>query len=62
MFDKLPVSFIECSLTYHDLLKRVDLSDRLKERIVHVMKQREKLFMSKKWQAFMDTLKKYEEN
>ena len=54
--------FVKCSLTYHDLLKRVDLSDRLKKRIVHVMKQREKLFMSKKWQVFMDTLKKYEEN
>ena len=52
--------FVKCSLTYDDLLKRVDLSDRLKERILHVLDQRQKLFASEKWQIFMDTLNKYE--
>ena len=53
--------FVKCSLTYNDLLRRVDLSDRLKERIRHVLTQRERLFESEKWKIFMDDLKEYEE-
>ena len=45
--------FTKCSLTYDDLLRRVDLSDRLKRRIVTVAKRRRKLFKSEKWRLFM---------
>ena len=48
--------FVKCSLTYGDLLKRVDLSDILKERIRTVLDRREKLFASEKWHAFISSL------
>ena len=44
--------FVKCSLTYDDLLKRVDLSGRLKRRIRTVLRRRAKLFHSKKWTSF----------
>ena len=52
--------FTKCSLTYGDLLRRVDLSDRLKNRIVSVLEERRKLFASKKWKGFLRRLKKCE--
>ena len=51
--------FTKCSLTIDDLLRRVDLSDRLKRRISAVMKRRKKLFKSEEWKTFM---KKMEES
>ena len=45
--------FTKCSLTYDDLMRRVDLSDRLKRRITTVSKRRKKLFKSDKWKLFM---------
>ena len=50
--------FVKCSLTIEDLLKRVDLSGVLKRRIARVMKRRERLFATKKWQKFMDKMNK----
>ncbi len=44
--------FVKCSLTYDDLLRRVDLSGRLKRRIRTVLGRRERLFASKKWATF----------
>ena len=49
--------FVKCSLTYQDLLKRVDLSDSLKERIKTVMGRRIELFKSAKWCSFVRRLK-----
>lgn len=51
--------FTKCSLTHEDLLRRVDLSERLKRRIITVAKRRKKLFKSEKWKSFM---KKMEES
>ena len=48
--------FTKCSLTCEDLLRRVDLSDRLKRRIVTVLKRRKKLFKSEKWKLFMQKM------
>jgi len=45
--------FVKCSLTYDDLLCRVDLSARLKRRIRTVLARRRKLFKSEKWTNFM---------
>ena len=50
--------FVKCSLTYDDLLKRIDLSDRLKDRIRDVLRRREELFASKKWADFMNKINK----
>ena len=50
--------FVKCSLTYDDLLKRIDLSDILKDRIRDVLRRREKLFASKKWADFMNKINK----
>jgi hypothetical protein len=52
--------FTKCSLVYEDLLKRVDLSDRLKDRIRAVLAKREQLFESQKWKDFIDTLEQIE--
>ena len=49
--------FIKNSMTYDDLLRRVDLSDRLKSRIRQVLANREELFKSDKWKAFINKLK-----
>ena len=48
--------FVKCSLTYEDLLKRVDLSGRLKRRIKTVLRRRTRLFLSKKWTSFESRL------
>lgn len=48
--------FVKCSLTYDDLLKRIDLSDILKDRIRNVLQRREKLFASKKWANFVNKI------
>lgn len=50
--------FVKCSLTYDDLLKRIDLSDRLKDRIRDVLRRREELFASKKWTDFINKINK----
>ena len=52
--------FVKCSLTYDDLLRRVDLSDRLKYRIVEVLERRSALFASERWTKYLDKLKKIE--
>ena len=41
--------FVKCSLTYDDLLRRVDLSERLKDRIRDVLNRRKELFESERW-------------
>lgn len=48
--------FVKCSLTYDDLLRRVDLSGRLKRRIKTVLRRRARLFASKRWANFKATL------
>ena len=48
--------FTKCSLTYDDLLKRVDLSAKLKKRIRSVLSKRRRLFRSKKWKQFVAKL------
>ena len=48
--------FTKCSLTYDDLLRRVDLSDRLKSRIKEVLTNRRRLFESAEWKIFMKGL------
>ena len=53
-------AFTKCSLTYDDLFKRLDLSDKLKVRIAGVLSKREQLFRSKKWDTFIDKLEKIE--
>ena len=52
--------FTKCSLTYDDLFKRLDLSDKLKIRIGSVLSKREQLFRSKKWEDFILKLEKIE--
>ena len=42
-------AFVKCSLTYDDLLKRVDLSLKLTNRIKRVLRRRKKLFKSERW-------------
>ena len=56
--------FTKCSLTMGDLLRRVDLSDKLKRRIVRVAKRRKKLFKSERWKTFMKKMEesKYSDN
>ena len=48
--------FVKCSLTYDDLLRRHDLSGRLKRRIRTVLRRRTKLFASKQWANFLAKL------
>ena len=48
--------FVKCSLTYEDLLRRRDLSCFLKRRIKSVLKKRENLFKSRRWNKFMDKM------
>ena len=48
--------FVKCSLTYDDLLRRIDLSDILKDRIRNVLKRREELFASKRWIDFVQKI------
>ena len=50
--------FVKCSLTYDDLLKRIDLSDILKDRIRDVLARREQLFSSRKWANFIKQIDK----
>jgi len=52
--------FVKCSLTYEDLLKRIDLSDALKDRIRDVIQRRQKLFMSDKWKNFVKKIEQKE--
>ncbi len=53
--------FVKCSLTYEDLLRRIDLSDSLKDRIRDVLDRREKLFSSDKWGRFLKRLADFEQ-
>ena len=50
--------FIKNSMTYEDLLRRVDLSDRFKFRIKQVLAKRNELFESDKWKNFKTKLDK----
>jgi hypothetical protein len=52
--------FVKCSLTYEDLLRRVDLSDALKNRVLTVLGNRQKLFMSEKWDKYIQKVSKIE--
>jgi len=52
--------FVKCSLTYGDLLRRVDLSDKLKHRIVGVLDKRSDLFASERWNKYLEKLEKIE--
>lgn len=54
--------FTKCSLTYKDLLSRVDLSEALKNRIKKVLSNREKLFKSDKWKNFLSRLEEANES
>jgi hypothetical protein len=54
--------FTKCSLTYEDLLRRVDLSVELKNRICTVLKRREELFKSAKWADYMSRVEKANES
>ena len=54
--------FVKCSLTYDDLLCRVDLSKALKNRIKKVLSDRERLFKSDKWKNFLSRLEKANES
>ena len=45
--------FVKCSMVYEQLLRRVDLSDALKERIRDV-EAKEKNCLSLKWKDFID--------
>ena len=53
-------AFVKCSLTYDDLLKRVDLSRKLKTRIRKVLRRRKKLFKSEKWKNWIDKVNEME--
>ena len=52
--------FTKCSLTYDDLLRRVDLSDRLKDRIRDVLRRREELFASDRWNEWLQKVEDME--
>jgi len=52
--------FTKCSLTYDDLLRRVDLSDLLKDRITSVLDKRQELFRSTEWEEFIEKLETIE--
>jgi len=53
--------FVKCSLTYEDLLKRIDLSSALKDRIRNVLARRELLFKSEKWKNYIEKIEKLEQ-
>ena len=53
-------AFVKCSLTYDDLLKRVDLSRKLKTRIRSVLRRRKKLFKSDKWNDWIQKVEAME--
>jgi len=53
--------FVKCSLTYEDLLKRIDLSDSLKDRIQQVLAKRKALFSSDKWEHYIKRLTEFEQ-
>ena len=48
--------FVKCSMTNEQLLRRVDLSVSLKERIINVQKRRAELFESDTWKNFINLL------
>jgi hypothetical protein len=54
--------FVKCSLTYEDLLRRVDLSDKLKDRIRMVLDRRADLFASERWNCFVKELEQVEKD
>ena len=53
-------AFVKCSLTYDDLLRRVDLSDKLKDRIKDVLARRESLFKSDRWTNWIEKVEAME--
>ena len=52
--------FTKCSLTMDQVLRRVDLSDKLKNRLREVMKKRHELFNSNKWKDYVERVKSFE--
>ena len=52
--------FTKCSLPMDLVFKRVDLSEKLKDRLRTVMKKREELFNSNKWKDYIDRVKSFE--
>ncbi len=52
--------FTKCSLTMDQVLKRVDLSEKLKQRLREVMKKRHELFNSTKWKDYVERVKSFE--
>ena len=52
--------FTKCSLPMDLVLRRVDLSERLKERLRTVMEKRNELFNSDKWKNYIDRIKLFE--
>ena len=52
--------FTKCSLTMDQVLRRVDLSDKLKNRLREVMEKREQLFNSDKWNDYIERINSYE--
>ncbi len=52
--------FTKCSLPMDLVLKRVDLSNKLKNRLRAVMKNRENLFKSDKWKDYIKCVKSFE--
>ena len=54
--------FTKCSLTMDQVLKRVDLSEKLKDRLRQVMKKRNELFNSDRWKDYTTRVKAFEQN
>ncbi len=54
--------FTKCSLTMKQVLKRIDLSEKLKVRLREVMRKREELFNSEKWKNYIERVKSFEQN
>ena len=54
--------FTKCSLTMDQVLRRVDLSEKLKTRLRSVMSKREELFNSERWKNYIERVKSFEQN
>ena len=52
--------FKKCSMTYDYYLRRIDITKAEKQRIVSVLKRKDKLFNSQKWLDFKKKLEEYE--
>tara|TARA_Y100001938_G_scaffold23502_1_gene30651 strand:+ start:103 stop:702 length:600 start_codon:yes stop_codon:yes gene_type:complete len=52
--------FVKCSLTYEDLLRRIDISASLKDRIRQVLDKRSELFSSDQWLDYLERVLQFE--